>query len=1014
MKKFAFIGIAVIVLLIAGLLILPSLIPSSVYKEKIETQLTRELGRDVAVIGDVKLSVFPTIKAKAGRVEIKNPAGFSDEYFATMDGLNAGVKLFPLFSKRVEISSFGLKSPMISLEKNSQGVANWVFGDKEEGVPVIEDTGPFKRDGRYKEVDPNIGKFSLENGKIFYNDRVENVSHVLSGVNIDFKLPSLSSPLKLDGNLIYNDVPLDIVLSLDSIRGFLDGKVAPLSLDLKTDFATLSAKGEFLAGQEIGVVVDADGSVKDAARLVALIPNDIPNADLVTSGKFSGTYRFENGILSAQNAKVDVKGDALNAAFSGNAKLSEPPVLDGNVQFETTQAARLAKIFAPDVKGAELAESVNVKADFSAQDKGFLAQNIEALVKGKNLDMRYTGRGEFGDVMSTNGRINLRAENVADIVKALELDVPQAAAIGKVSLQGNVSMLDKAISLKEIDLEVTDGLLNADYTGEVSLGDTQSYKGQFSGSLTSLSEFARVTQTEIPYADAIGEMVVSGTLNGVGEDISVDGLKATLSGGQINGQYQGSVKMKDGVSLLGQLEADIPSLRKLAAITGTELPPSTSAGNIYERFTIKGNVNGTPDRIKFEQAELSIDNISGNGDFNVDMTGTKPYATGKLDLAGLDLRPYMSAYSAQKPTGGIQPWSETPINLEPLRAVDADLSFSTPNIILERLSIGQSEASVTVKDGVLSANAPDIALYGGSGYLKTVLNGSGPQAAISFDAGLNALNSNKFLQAVAGFANATGEGKSIVKVSASGASQAAIMRSLSGQGDFSIRNGEISGVDLTQLLTGLDQALKSRSLPSGVGAQYVTKFQDLGGAFSVDQGVVSVGDFALEGLGIAALGGGKIDLGNQQIDFNLRPKLTSGSASALGSYGIPLNIKGGFGNVSVSLDTDFLGKIVADQARAKAQDLIKDQVGGQAGNILGSIIGGGTPSSESGATPPQTTEQAIGGLLGGLIKKEQKTETTPQSGTETPKTETAQETEKAEEKVEDQILNLFKKKKTSN
>ena len=119
MKKLLIGSAGVIVVLGVGLAVLPSLIPSSVYKEKIETQLSAELDRDVRILGDVKLSVFPLIKANAGRVEIDNPDGFDAPQFASMDAMSARVKLFPLFSKRIEIKSFTLKNPTINLGEKS-------------------------------------------------------------------------------------------------------------------------------------------------------------------------------------------------------------------------------------------------------------------------------------------------------------------------------------------------------------------------------------------------------------------------------------------------------------------------------------------------------------------------------------------------------------------------------------------------------------------------------------------------------------------------------------------------------------------------------------------------------------------------------------------------------------------------------------------------------------------------------------------------------------------------------
>jgi len=52
------------------------------------------------------------------------------------------------------------------------------------------------------------------------------------------------------------------------------------------------------------------------------------------------------------------------------------------------------------------------------------------------------------------------------------------------------------------------------------------------------------------------------------------------------------------------------------------------------------------------------------------MTKTKPFMTANLELDGLDLNPYMAAYSAQNPTGEIQPWSEEPLNFAALNVVE--------------------------------------------------------------------------------------------------------------------------------------------------------------------------------------------------------------------------------------------------------------------------------------------------------------------------------------------------------
>ena len=200
MRKLIIGLVILIVLLIAAVLIVPSLVPSSVYKEQIETQLTKALDRDVKINGEVKLSVFPSLSAKTEGVTIANPEGFKDQNFASMDGLEAKVKLIPLFSKRVEIAAFKLKNPQINLEKTTNGQANWVIGD---ATSEPSDSGPFKRDGRYTDIDAAIGLFSIEDGSIRYSDLEAGQTHNLTEVNVAFSLPSLSDKVEIDGDLIY-------------------------------------------------------------------------------------------------------------------------------------------------------------------------------------------------------------------------------------------------------------------------------------------------------------------------------------------------------------------------------------------------------------------------------------------------------------------------------------------------------------------------------------------------------------------------------------------------------------------------------------------------------------------------------------------------------------------------------------------------------------------------------------------------------------------------------------------
>ena len=87
-------GLLVVVLL-ALVIAAPYFVPSSVYKERIETSAEQALGRDVTLTGDVKVRFFPRIEAVAGQAEIANPDGFQRTTVRIDDRIARGGETHP-------------------------------------------------------------------------------------------------------------------------------------------------------------------------------------------------------------------------------------------------------------------------------------------------------------------------------------------------------------------------------------------------------------------------------------------------------------------------------------------------------------------------------------------------------------------------------------------------------------------------------------------------------------------------------------------------------------------------------------------------------------------------------------------------------------------------------------------------------------------------------------------------------------------------------------------------------
>ncbi len=1106
MRKLA-IAIGVLVaLLLAVLFIVPSLVPSEIYKSRLQAQLSEELGREVVMDGDVRLSTFPLIKARTDSVRVANPDGFGSADFIALDGLEARIRLLPLFRKQVEISRFTLIRPVIMLERRADGEVNWALGEDDAQVAP---TGPFRRDGRYTNIDPQITAFNIEDGTLRYSDALNDQSVELAAINAFLSMPGLASELVIDGSATLDGAPVALDLRMDSPADFLNGLETKIDLDAKIDGASVVARGVLPPGEEPAFSGTVKGDVPDLGALRRWLPDLGDNArylDAVKTTRFDGAVDASTDRIALSDATLRVVGPALTASFDGSGAYDEMLTLDGRVDADLTDVQALAKLLPEPVEGIDLLRTAKVTANMRALEggSGFAIRDAVANATGDGLYGEFRGSGTFSEVLSLKGTfsadvakpqalaarfapdftqeagiagtVNAAGQldyspsriRVTDLVATansglqssryeggltytdtLSLDgrvtanVPDAAALnarlskpveglqalGTVDVSAVLSGPQTALAANDIVAELSGGAVNGRYDGTVRLGDVPTLDGRFQAEIPSLQALDARLPQDIPYADAIGRIAASGTVSGTPDDLTLGALDAAMTDGQLNGSYKGPVRYSGGVATLdGALDVNGPSLRALAAKSGTVLPPSSDTGAVFERFALSGRVGGTTRALTLSDAQIALDQLTASGRFGVDLQGAKPKLTGTITAPELDLRPYMAAYSAQNPTGEIQPWSTQPIPAESLRGFDAEFAMTTDAVRLTRMRLDKTVMNVTVVDGRLTADVPSLGLYGGTGRGRFVLDGSGAVPTVDITANLGALDSQGFLGAVAGFAKATGTAGTEVSLRGAGRSQADIMRSLTGAGDFKVVNGSIQGIDAGEFLTGLETALSSRRLPGGIGAGKVTQFRDLLGAFKVENGVATIDRFSLDALGVSAEGQGRIDLGGQSLDFRFRPRATGEQARGLAAFGVPIRFSGGFGSASASLDTEFLGQIAAERVRQEAAGAIRKGIGGKAGDIIGGIVGGGTAPGGTQPAPDGTTPPApstdpdpattpnpaptrdvprdiIGGLLGGGSKPkptDQPTETPAD-----PPAEPEPEPEAEPETVEDAVLDLF-------
>ncbi len=472
-------------------------------------------------------------------------------------------------------------------------------------------------------------------------------------------------------------------------------------------------------------------------------------------------------------------------------------------------------------------------------------------------------------------------------------------------------------------------------------------------------------------------------------------LVLNLGGRLVDLGFDGAIPEGEDIALAGAIRANIPDIRALAAFAGAELPP----GDNLRSFSTAGRISGTSSRLELTADSLRLDDIAGSGGLTADLSGSKPRITGSLDLPALDVTPYLPEAAEEAPAsgGGVPPWSEEEIDLAGLGVVDARLDLTVGQLTFRELEVSDAALNVVLENSRLTARLARISLYEGQGNVTVIANARSATPSFSLEASLSGLDAYPFLQAAAGFDRLQGTGTMGLNFTATGNSQAAIMNSLDGSGNFTFADGAIVGINIAQTIRNVSGFLNRNNADSAetttsdseaaeTGETQTTDFTSLGGTFTIVDGQLTNQDLLMLSPLLRVEGLGSVNLPAQTLDYRLRPRAVAsiegqGGASDLQGVIVPIRIRGGFNSVSIGVDTQAVGQ-------ALLQGALSNAIGGNgsqsledtARNALRDAIGlGGTSSQDDGTDEePQQQADPAQQLLQGLLNQRRSRNTQPE------------------------------------
>ncbi|RYD54568.1 MAG: AsmA family protein, partial [Verrucomicrobiaceae bacterium] len=319
MRRILVIAGGVLVLLLGGLIILPNLIPQDVYRAKIEEEASKLLGRPVKVTGNIGVSIFPRLEARAGASTIANPEGFGNAPFASMKELRAAVALWPLLFQNVEIEEFVLVEPTIGLVNLESGKNNWTFdfgsAPPQEGEPPKQAGGS---------MGAALRDVRIENGTVSYDDRQTKVMHSLRELNLSADMKALDQPLSFNASGLANNLAFKLESRVENPKAMMDGVITPTSIKIDTELLKTALDGKMALGAKPNFDFTFDGEIPSAVQLAdAFQVKDLPARGVLGKLSLNGQAFGTADDFTLKIADAKHESPLLNADLKGEARIAK-------------------------------------------------------------------------------------------------------------------------------------------------------------------------------------------------------------------------------------------------------------------------------------------------------------------------------------------------------------------------------------------------------------------------------------------------------------------------------------------------------------------------------------------------------------------------------------------------------------------------------------------------------------------------------------------------------------------
>lgn len=885
-------GILLLLLIVAAIT-LPMIVDPNDYKPRIEAAVEDATGRQLEIPGNIDLTVFPWLGVELGAVRLGNAAGFGDQPFAAIEGVQVRVKLLPLLAGNLEVGKVVIEEPVIRLARNAEGVTNWddLAGEGAAETPEEKatDTPPeFSVDG-----------LEIRNAQVFYSDRVANLQAELVGFNLEA------------GRL---GLPADFPLSMNGAF-----KVSEPELDGTFDFSgRVAADPE---QQRFGV---ANGSLELDAK-----GGGLPVSPLAASGEWqqlqanlaTGAATLAGLDLSASGVRVQATADVEN--------FDEAPRATGNFAFSADELQKVSAALGSLLpEGLALSGPASGQAEFMYDETSGEAwlRNAEFKALGITAETSVEASG-LPETSRAKGSFKATAKDLATLQKQLGSMLPAELALAGAARANAKFEYDQPAGTARVP-EFSVDALNVSASGNVNAGNLNEQPSA-EGKVSVVSNDLGVTRQQLGSLvpadialDGKGRFNATFAYDGAAGTAHVPSFEATVLNISASGNVDAS-GLNNKPSFNGKLKLAEFSPGQLLVKLGQELPDMRD-GSALESASLSAAFEVKPNSAVVSDLHVTLDQSKLTG--RVEVANIEKQALRfSLALDQIDADRYLppaTEESATQEEGPPLDQMEIPADL--IRGYDVAGNMTIGKLKAFDFNSTDVKIGVTAQNDKLRIHPAEAKFYGG-GYRGDIrLDASGKLPVLAIDEHVQKVQLTPMVKDILDVENVSGTANIDITASARGKTVGAMKKSLDGNFAVAVKDGAIEGFNLWESIREAYATLKGRSYDASKAPQR-TEFADLSASGTINKGVLRNDDLQAKLPFLRVAGEGTVDIAKATMDYTVEatilksPELSGGIEELTGTA-IPVRLTGPVMDPKIRPDV----KAVLE-AKAKAELKKKEQ-----------------------------------------------------------------------------------------